>query len=942
MFQSFCLKKSRVSLIIGMVVSLSLMIVAGFVDEAVAESNDNPGENIVGVNGNSPVRSVLDLLTPVHSVSAEEVHDNGQTEEGRVAQLLLPAFNFPESVISVNDEAEVSRLIELESIYVVGSRASARSALDRLVPVDIVTAEDMRDTGQTEVGRMLQRLIPSFNFSSSSISDGTDALRPVTLRGLSPDQVLVLVNGKRRHNSALIHVNTSVGRGTAGVDMNAIPASAIKRVEVLRDGAAAQYGSDAIAGVINIVLKDSAEEGFASGSYGQYLEGDGENILFNAGQGFQLNGGKGFIHASLEYRNRKSTNRAGLTGKCQYYTCAETDDPSSNGKIQTTTDPREINFNRKNFRIGDAESEQFSGVLNAELELGGGELYGFLTRSGRENTSAGFFRRANDAKGNPLLNVGGAGADDADKEAFFPNGFLPLINTDVQDFSINAGFRRKLDWGIDADFSITHGFNDFAYNISNSVNAAQVKAAVEVNKILTSGKLTPDEIRASLPTSADAGELGIELTTVNIDLVKRLGDLTLTGGAEYRHDIYTIKAGDEVSYANFGITDGSAVAGIQVFPGFQPSNEVDESRNIASLYADAGYDVNSDWQVNSALRFDHYSDFGGTLNFKLATRYAFTDWLTLRASGGSGFRAPSMQQQFFNSTSTQFITPEMGPVVAVEVGTFRNDSALAKAIGIPELKEETSYNLGVGVVFHPFKNFTLTADYYRITIDDRIVLSGSLTSTDGANRALDEALVKNGVQRAQFFLNAADTETNGIDIVATWKIRPPKGRLELSLSASYTDTGITGILSPDSLQSVALETVFSAQDRSIIESWQPKSRINLSADYALGDFSATLALNRFGEYTVLERESQTYGAKVLTDLLLRYNFSRNTILSLGANNLFNVVPEKNRIGQSRNGTIIDGDGNTIVSSSGVFEFSRRSAPFGFNGGYYFARLTHRF
>ncbi len=940
MLQSFCLKKksSRGSLIIGMVVSLSLMIAAGFVDEAVAESNDNPDENIVGVNGSSPVRSVLDLLIPIHSVSAEEVHDNSQIEEGRVSQLLLPAFNFSSSSTSVNAEAEISRPIELESIYVVGSRAPERSTLDLSVPVDIVTAEDMRDTGQTEVGRMLQRLIPSFNFSSSSISDGTDALRPATLRGLSPDQVLVLINGKRRHNSALIHVNTSVGRGTAGVDMNAVPASAIKRIEILRDGAAAQYGSDAIAGVINIVLKDSAQEGFANGSYGQYLEGDGENILFNAGQGFRLNGGKGFIHASLEYRNRKSTNRAGLTGKCQYNTCTvpKTDAPeailtNSNGEIWQTTDQREINFNRKNFRIGDAESEQFSGVLNAELELGGGELYGFLTRSGRENTSAGFFRRANQTERNPVL---------GDGEAFFPNGFLPLINTDVEDFSINAGFRRKLDWGIDADFSITHGFNDFAFNISNSVNASQARKAVTDN-ILTSAVtdniLTPDEIRASLPTSADAGELGIGLTTVNIDLVKRLGDLTLTGGTEYRRDTYTIKAGDEVSFADY-INDGTAVAGIQVFPGFQPSNEVDESRNIASLYADVGYDVNSDWQVNSALRFDHYSDFGGTLNFKLATRYAFTDWLILRASGGSGFRAPSMQQQFFNNVSTQFVGM---PSTAKQVGTFRNDSALARAIGIPELKEETSHNLGVGLVFQPFKNFTLTADYYRITISDRIVLSGRLESD--ANAALDAALTANDIDNAQFFLNAADTETNGFDIVATWKIRPPKGQLELSLGASYTDTEITGIFSPDSLQGIALDTVFSAQDRSIIESWQPKSRINLSADYALGDFSMTLALNRFGEYTVLDDgESQTYGAKVLTDLLLRYNFPRNITLSLGANNLFDVVPEKNRIGQSRNGTIIDENGNTIVSSSGVFEFSRRSAPFGFNGGYYFARLTHRF
>lgn len=834
--------------------------------------------------------------------------------------LLTLPFCVVAGIVEADDQEKVAFH---EEMITIGTRSSTgRTAMDSPVPVDLINADDMAATGATEVGRMLQSLAPSFNFSSSSISDGTDALRPATLRGLGPDQTLVLVNGQRRHNSALIHVNTSVGRGTAGTDMNAIPVAAIKRIEILRDGAAAQYGSDAIAGVINIVLKDDPSQGTLYGSYGEYSEGDGETTVLSANKGFAV-AADGYLNISAEYRDRGNTNRAGLTGVCQYPNCTDLGD----GTYQTT-DPREIAFDRKNFRIGDADSEQMSAVLNFGMPITSGlDFSSSITYSTRENTSAGFYRRANQSANNPTEMYDGTPVNGG--EAFYPDGFLPLINTTIDDYSFSAGLSGELAGAWQWNSAFGYGQNDFAYDISNSVNASLVS-------------LTGDS-----PTSAFAGELSLGLTTLDVDFVNDTDWGLLGLGVGHRQDSYEIKPGDEVSYRDYDTNNGEslgendAAGGIQVFPGFQPENAVDESRDAFYAYVDTEFDISDTFSIGAAARFENYSDFGDTVNFKTSFSYDATGFLTLRGAVSTGFRAPSMHQLYSSNVSTQFNSAG----VAEQVGTFRNDSEIALALGLPELKEETSLNSSVGFIIHPADGWTLTTDFYRIEIEDRIVISGRITETGGAAPEIDQAFANAGVGTAQFFLNAADTTTQGVDLVITYDTDFANGgMLGVSLAANYTETEVDSVRPPDSLSSVPgiQDLVFTEQDRSILEEWQPEDRVNLSTHYRLGAFAVNLALNRYGEYTVLDGDSQTFSAKTLTDLQFSYDLLDNLTWALGGNNIFDVTPDENHVGQSRAGRIVDGDGNLVVDTEGVFKYSRRSAPFGFNGAFFYTNLTYHF
>ncbi len=812
-----------------------------------------------------------------------------------------------------------------EIVVTVGTRVKGRTVLETSVPVDVLNAEDILKAGATETGRALQLLAPSFNFSSSSISDGTDAVRPATLRGLGPDQTLVLVNGKRRHTSALIHVNTSVGRGTAGTDINAIPQSALSSIEVLRDGAAAQYGSDAIAGVINFKLNDSSEGGRVSAQYGSTYEGDGDTFVASINKGFAL-GDDGFINVTYEFRDREATNRAGLSAARQYPYANEA---TCTAGIDCTFDAREFTFGRQNFRIGDGDSNQHVGVVNAGMTLSDiAEGYAFLSISRRKNEAGGFYRRANQF--------------DRTVIELYPDGFLPLIKPTINDRSAVAGIEWTLgDWSVDT--SINYGFNSFNFIIGNSANAS---------------------LGIASPTEADAGTLKLQQWVANVDAVRDFDmggrPVTFAAGVEWRRENYMIEAGEPASYINGGALNtncpgcsvpGSEVtysAGFQVFRGFAPNNEVDESRNAYSIYGELEGDVTDRLRLAAAVRYEDYSDFGSTINGKGTVRFEVNDALALRGAVSTGFRAPSMQQQFFNSTSTQFVTV-MGVTVAEERGTFSNDSAAAVAIGIPQLKEETSMNYSIGFVFTPTPDITLTVDAYRIDIDDRIVLTNSFAAS--LTPALTTALAGIATS-AQFFTNAVDTKTRGIDLVGSyalpWDIAG--GQLTLTGSGNYTKTEIKRDLPAPGL--LAGQTLFSPQDRSIIEEWQPKTRINLTADWTNGPLNLTLRGSRFGKYTTCEgacdtptggipvQNIQEFSAKWLTDIQASYTFEdKGVTITAGANNIFDVTPDTNVIGQTRGGTLSDDVGNTILSSNGVFNFSRRSAPFGFNGGYYYARVS---
>ena len=824
----------------------------------------------------------------------------------------------------------------MESIVVVGTRSIGRRALQAPVPIEVVEREQLSLTGQSETGRILQMLIPSFNFSSSSISDGTDALRPATLRGLGPDQTLVLINGKRRHKSALLHINTSVGRGTSGTDFNAIPSSAIKRIEVLRDGAAAQYGSDAIAGVINIVLKDDVDTGDATLYWGQTYVGDGDTWSGNANYGMRV-GDSGYINLTAEWRDRYRTNRAGLSGTRQYDWLEE--DPgrpadsileieNDDGTITEKPvwyDSREYTFDRQNFRIGDADSSQKVGFYNFGLPLAAGiELYSFGGYSTRQNNSAGFYRRANQAE-RTITEI-------------YPDGFLPEINTGIEDISLALG----MDWthestDLNVDVSVNHGQNIFDFFISNSLNASYGIGS---------------------PTSADAGGFELSQTAFNLDVSYPLeyqsSLVNLAGGLEFRREGYGINAGEPASWINAGLGPDGAASGIQVFPGFRPNQETDENRTNIAAYADfesyLSGQPGSGLLVGAAIRGEQYSDFGSTITGKATTRYDLSKQIALRAAGSTGFRAPSLQQLYFNNISTQFKIDtndingngDTEELIPLEVGTFRNDSEAARALGIPELKEETAFNVSGGVILKPIDRLWLTVDGFLIQIDDRIVLSGSFSADNVPG------LAEAGANSAQVFTNVAQTRTQGVDVAAGYLYAfENESLLNLKVALTLADTTVIGdVEAPEIL--VGLEdTLFPSQERSMIEEWQPNTRINISADYIVGDITFGGALRYFGEYTVQEGSGddparQTYGGKWLTDIQGNYRLNEGLSLTIGANNLLDQVPDENEIGQSRGGKLVDGNGEVIVDSPGVFTYSRRAAPFGFNGGLYYAKLSYSF
>ena len=787
---------------------------------------------------------------------------------------------------------------EVERLVVVGSRAAPRTVTDTAAPVDIITSAQIARTGITETSRLIQTLIPSFNFSVSTISDGTDSVRPATLRGLYPDQVLVLINGKRRHNSALIHVNGSVGRGAAGTDLNAIPPSAIERIEVLRDGASAQYGSDAIAGIINIVLRRQTETTEVYNYFGETYQGDGDQRRHSINTGWAL-AGDGFLNLSLERRGRNPTNRAGDDPRCQYT------DPC------TLTDTREASFDRQNHRFGDAESDNSYLAFNSQLPLAGATLYAFGGWSRRDAQSAGFYRRALDRRNRPIIH---------------PNGFLPIINTDVDDVSLTLGARASVGaW--DVDTSVTHGENTFEYRITNSLNVS----------------LGDDS-----PTSADAGELVAGQTTFNLDAVRPLdlglaGPVSLAAGYEYRKDHYELKAGEPDSYRNGGMDgqDGTpGTPGIQVFPGFRPENEADEDRHNHAFYVDAETSFSDRLRAGAALRYEDYSDFGSAWNGKLSARYELSDRFALRGTVSSGFRAPALAQRYFDNVSTQFNTdPATGMSVPSEVLTTRNGGAFARLLGVEELEEETSFNLSLGFVAQPFDNLSLSLDAYLIEVDDRIVLSSRLNGDQIRAGLHTDALAIltrdygfnlssiNDLQ-FQFFTNAIDTRTRGVDIVAEYSHWFDYGAsLKLTGAANYNSSDVHGgIGAPAGLASDT--NLFNANEIGYIETGHPRQSYKFQTHYLQGDHDLTFRLNRYGSVTSNhDSVRQTYGARWLADIEYTHHFGADLDWTVGVNNILDTHPERNLPANSFNG---------------IFPYNRRAAPFDYNGGFYFTSLKISF
>lgn len=811
----------------------------------------------------------------------------------------------------------------IEKIDIIGTRKLARSISDLNIPVDILSNKALLETGETELGRMIQKLAPSFNFSVSSISDGTDVLKPATLRGLGPDQTLILINGKRRHHASLLHINTSVGRGTAGADINAIPVNAIERVEILRDGAAAQYGSDAIAGVINIVLKSGQQKSNIYTSIGQYRLGDGDTI--NTSINYHQSLADGFINTTFTATDHNSTDRSGLHGTCQYSQCKQLD----TGLYQTS-DPRETTANRRTFRIGDPKSQHHSVAYNSQLPIYHGKLYSFAIYSNRKNNAAAFFRHANNQAANPIL---------ADGIATIKDGYLPIIHSNITDKSFTLGYKGTVIDKLYYDFSYTYGKNTINYKTKNSINASYANAL--------QARYSPAEVRENTPRSADAYGLSLSLQTLNLDIKRQYNTFDLAFGVEIRKDHYKVTEGEQYSYQDYDQVSShsqhqvDALPGIQGFPGISTEQSVNEQRDVLSFYVELNANVTTDLELTGALRFDDYDGVNDISNVKLAAGWQLNKALALRSSFSTGFRAPSMQQLYFNNTSTQFVVEDAQQLVAEQIGTFRNDSSLAQSIGIPPLKEEKSTNFSLGGTLE-LDNLNITLDYYAINIKDRIVISNQLCAE--YSTILTTALAQAKVDKAQVFLNAADTKTRGLDFIATYNSQFSFGSIDFTLAANTTKTTVDELYSPKNseLHLLNVEDVFSSQDISIIETWQPQDRVSLITNLQRNNWRLNVALNRYGAYTIKDGASQRFEAEWLTDISIEQKLTPAFSLFAGINNLFDVMPDKNKIGNSHSGTIVNKNNEIIVKSDGVFKYSRRSAPFGFNGQYYYVGLQYHF
>lgn len=784
----------------------------------------------------------------------------------------------------------VAKESKIEEVAITGSRNKKRTVINTPVPIDVIDIKQVSQaTGQVEVNQLLQFAAPSFNSNKQSGSDGADAVDPATLRGLGPDQTLLLLNGKRYHQSSLINLFGTKGRGNTGSDMNTIPIGAIKRIEVLRDGASAQYGSDAIAGVINVILNDR-DKGFEGNAfYGMNLfkspgdkdivsdrKIDGNTFDFSGNLGTKIGSKGGFGNFTVEFVNKDYAIR--------------------NANPDRYTAPRQ--------RFGDAKAQNVYFFGNIELPLSDGLT--FYSRQGfsHRNTKAYAWTRTPEADGNiPEI---------------YPNGFDPIEDTSITDFTFDNGLKFKVaDW--DVDFYNAFGSNRFTYDIKNTVNAT---------------------LGAQSPTSFDAGGHSLLQNTTGFNAAKQfkvLEGLNIAFGSEFRYEKFEIIKGEEASYAMYDI-NGNVVTrttpdallvtnplsgavrpgGSQGFPGY--STDIGKSRNNFAAYVDTELDLTKKWMISLAGRFENYNDFGSTLNGKFATRYAITPQLAFRGSVSTGFRAPSLAQKYYSQQFTNF---QGGKLVTIQLAS--NDSDLANKVGIDQLKQETSVNGSAGFTFNTGK-FTATVDGYYIKVKNRIVLTGNFSRDD---LPADVQAEYPYINQAQFFANAIDTRTMGIDVILNYNETIGSGKLTATLAGNYNNMEITKVNTSEQLKGKE-DIYLSPREKGFILASAPKTKVNLNLNYKISKFNANLQLVRFDKITLIgyDNAEQVYNSKVTTDLSFGYEFTSNLNLTLGSKNIFNRYPTL----QSSQVT----SGNT--ESGGIFD----PVQMGFGGRQVFARLNFKF
>jgi iron complex outermembrane receptor protein len=802
-----------------------------------------------------------------------------------------------------------------EVITIIGSR-TPRSRLETPVPVDVIGNDVISEAGPTEMNQILNAVAPSFNASHLAVTDGTDHIDPADLRGLGPEHVLVLINGKRLHQSSLINVYNG---GTVGVDLNAIPTSAIARIEVLRDGAASQYGSDAIAGVINIVLKDTVDLVDLYSMTGITATGDGAQLKLGANTGMKL-GDRGFVNLTGEFFSRGRTNRSEPWSGDIFNGITGTD--------ATDAELRRRGLTRNDFTmdVGTSGALVGTGVLNAGYKLGSGvELYAQGGYTYRKGNASGFYRLPD------------ADFEDRSDLRIYPNGFLPQINPVLMSWNATAGARaRSGPW--QGDLSLTYGGDSFHFFVDHSLNAS---------------------LGVASPTSFDAGRLGLNQTSLNFDGVRRIDPaalhaLSLVAGAELRREDYHISAGQPESYELGPELDAEGnpkSPGSQVFPGFRPSDASNNSRLSEAVYAGVESEPSALTNLDVGARFEHYSDFGNTLTGKIAGRIAAIrtadSELAVRGSASTGFRAPGLQQIYYSTIATQFINdPMTGTIVPSNILISPNRSPVTEnAFGVPNLKEETSVNLSGGVTAR-LKSLSISADYYHVTLKDRVVLTSLFQTGDAVvGGAVTDILAQfPGVGAAQFFVNAVDTSTDGVDLVVDYNLHLPRGNLKATAAANFTRTVVDDVHVPQSMLekfssieggAERVQQLFLGRyGKNLLEDRLPHQKATLGLRYDHAIWTAGVRANYFGPSKYHDdggpQLDETWGRTVIFDTDIGYRVHGMSLI-VGASNLFNTFPDQMKHPDNRY------NDSFLYSPVSV----PAGTPFGTDGAFYYVKLEYQ-
>ncbi|MFH6933669.1 TonB-dependent receptor plug domain-containing protein [Flavobacterium sp. FlaQc-30] len=916
---------------------------------------------------------------------------------------------------------------ELSEVTIIGSRSKNRVKTDVPVPVDVFNVSEItKGAPQTSVTQILNYVAPSFTSNATSTADATDHVDPAQLRGLGPDQVLILVNGKRRHTSALVNINGSPGRGSVGTDLNAIPSFAIERIEVLRDGAAAQYGSDAIAGVINIVLKKNANYLSGGIQYGANLSSgsnnfkggaDGQTAQVDLNYGTSLGKPGSFLNITGTAVTRQATSRAGIRSNAIFnaYNAVE-NRAAQNGveinslfsNINTTPNSAQILTSLKQYApqvsyftpaqqsaiasastLTQMQTALNFDVTNNELAYRGQQRSDYNMSVGQSELASGqayYNAKYPLSEITSLYSFGGISYRNGKSYAFnrlpngsgtftqvYQNGFLPEIESDILDASAAVGVTTEL-FGFDTDLSSNLGTNSFKYDVNNTINAT---------------------LGTNSPFSFDAGKVSFLQSTTNLDFSRKydvLAGLNVAFGGEFRYENYQIKQGEEASYGLYDV-NGNVVSGIlpsnsplivtdffgnkrgagaQGFSGFQPSDAKERDRKSGAAYIDLELNATEKWLVNGAARYENYSDFGSTVTFKLASLLKLNENINWRISGQTGFRAPSLQQKYFESSSTQFINGS-----PYQVGYFTNDSQAAKSIGVENLKPEKSKSISTGFTFKiPAANITIATDAYFTRINDRVVLSGQYArptdaqinaatsqSQKDALTLFQQAFDLKGVERASFWTNGIDSETKGIDLVISQKYDVIQDFIiRNDLALSYNETKRVGDLHiPKSIIDAGgdpyIYSFFPESSRIYLEEAIPKLKANLMTTFSIKKLDIYLRNSYFGKVTdpgatdvnldgfSSVYEHPEYSAKLVTDLSLGYQINEHFRATIGFNNIGDVYPDRNNPATpafTNTTPTLSPAPSTDLSNANQFAYSRAVSQFGLNGRFGFARLSFKF